>query len=195
MTIELPTGCVLKWTPSLVPQPATSKSAFGTNAQRIVRLGRHWRFDVTLHTMTQAKALEWSVIDEDTDTVLWKIPQSGLQNANEGTPRINGAGQLGTSLEIDNLSSNYVVNKGAFISILTGGRRYVHQVTATHTALGNGDATLQIKPPLRVFPGNNNTVEIAQPKVEGFAMWQNMTRNSRVNNIVRGASFTIEERG
>ncbi len=195
MPITLPTGCVQDWSHRLVPDPAESVSSFGTNRQRFVRLGRHWRFDVQLHAMVQAKALEWSVLDADTDTMVWTIPQDGLQAAGDGMPLVDGAGQLGSTLNVDGLTVGYVIKPGAFISIITSSRRYVYQVTAEATASGVGEAALSIQPPLRVTPNNNDTVEIAAPKVEGLARWSGMTRHRRVGNLVRGLSFTIEERG
>ncbi len=195
MAITLPTGCVQDFTSRLVPPAAESVSAFGTNRQHFVRLGRHWRFDVTLHAMLQAKALESSVLDDDTDTMVWEIPQADLQAANEGTPLVDGGGQLGSTLNVDGITPGYVIKRGAFISITTSSRRYVYQVTAQATASGAGEAALSIQPPLRVSPNNNDTVEIAAPKVEGLASWSGMTRHRRVGNIVRGMAFTIEERG
>jgi hypothetical protein len=193
MPITLPSTDPLNWSAEIVPKPAESASAFGTNRQRFVRLGRHWRFSVTLPLLTQEQALSWSVLDSDTDTMVWSIPQGGLQAAGEGTPRVAGASQLGTTLDVDGLTVGYVVKQGAFISVTTSSRRYVYQVTAQATADGTGAAALSIQPPLRVSPADNDVVEIAAPKVEGLASRQPVSFG--VLHRVSGLSFTIEERG
>lgn len=198
MAVQLPTGCVENWTGRLVPQPTVSKSAFGTNRQHFARLGRHWQFDVQLFTMTQTKALEWVQLENETDTLLWNIPQGDLVAANEGTPLVAGASQLGTSLNIDGVTPGFVIPQGAYISITTSGQRYVYQVTAAVTASTTsptGEATLSIQPPLRVSPADNDVVEISSPKLEGYVNFQGLTHARRADNLVRGVSFQIEERG
>ena len=144
--------------------------------------------------MTQTKALEWVQLENETDTLLWDIPQGDLVAANDGSPLVDGASQLGTSLDIDGVTPEFVIPQGAYISITTSGQRYVYQVTAEVTAT-TGSATLSIQPPLRVSPANNDVVEISSPKLEGYVNFQGLTHARRADNLVRGVSFQIEERG
>jgi hypothetical protein len=198
MPVQLPTGCVLSWTPTLVPGPTRSESAFGTNRQHFIRLGRHWRFDVTLQTMLQTKANEWILLNTETDSVLWDIPQGSLINGTEGTPVVNGASQVGTTLDVDGLTPGFVIPQGAFISVITSSRRYVYQVRTSVTASTSsptGQAAIAINPPLRVSPGDGDTVEIESPKVEGYVDFSGKTYTRRSDNLVRGFSFTVAERG
>lgn len=194
MSIVLPTGCVAGWAPQLVPQAVELRSAFGTNAQRFARLGRHWSIDVDLHKMTRAAADEWADLDEEADTLVWPIEQSALSSA-EGAPKVAGAGQLGNSLDIDGATAGLVIPKGRFVSVVTGGRRYAYQVRSAVTVGGDGTATLPIRPLLRVSPANDDVVEIAQAYLEGFVSWRGMQRQSLLNRLVAGAQFTIRERG
>lgn len=198
MVVQLPTGCVLNWNPSLTPAPTRSESVFGTNVQHFIRLGRHWKFDVTLHTMTQSKANEWVTLATETDTLLWDIPQGSLITGSEGTPVVNGASQTGTTLNVDGLTPGFVIPQGAFISVITSSRRYVYQVRADVTASTSsptGEAAISIQPPLRVSPGDGDTVEIESPKVEGYADFSGLEYVRRSDNLVRGFRFTLTERG
>lgn len=194
MPIQLPTGCFDQWHPQLTPAPTRNASATGTNVQHFQRLGRHWRVTVDLHAMHQAKAEEWADLEDETDTLLWNIPQDTLVAANEGSPRVNGASQTGSSLDIDGATLGFVIPKGAFISIVTNARRYVYKVKAEATAT-TGSATLSIMPPLRVSPNNNDVVEISAPKIEGLVDFAGFPRRRRHDNRVPATSFVIEERG
>lgn len=195
MPIQLPTGCVQDWSPGLVPRPNRNSSATGTNTQHFVRLGRHWRFDVSLHAMIQAKAAEWVDLENETDTLLWNIPQGDLVADNEGSPRVAGGSQTGSSLDVDGITIGFVIPQGAFISIITNSRRYVYKVRAAVTADGTGAATLSIIPPLRLSPLNNDVVEISDPKVEGLVDFAGFPHARRRDNIVPSVAFAIEERG
>lgn len=193
MSIILPTGGVAGWLPRLVPEPNEVRSAFGTHGQRFTRLGRHWAMDVDLHVMTRATADEWTDLDEETDTLVWPIEQNAL-GASEGTPRVNGAAQLGNSLDIDGATPGLVIPKGRFVSVITGGQRFVYQLRAAVTVDGSGEAALPIRPLLRVSPANDDVVEIAAAKLEGYASWRGRRTQSLLNRLCEGARFTIEER-
>ncbi len=193
MPTNLPTTAVVEWSAQIVPPPAESASAFGTNRQRFVRIGQHWRFTVTLPAQSQSTALDWTDLEAPTDTMVWEIPQGDLQAGNEGTPLVDGGGQLGSTLDVDGITPGYVIKKGAFISVISSSRRYVYQVTAEATATGLGEAALSIQPPLRVSPNNNDTVEIATPKVEGLSSADPLTIG--LSYVQRGRRFVIEERG
>lgn len=194
MSINLPTGCVDNWSSSIVPAPTRNASATGTNVQHFARLGRHWRFDVSLHAMTQVKSMEWVDLENETDSLVWTIPQGDLVAANEGSPAVNGASQTGSSLDIDGVTLGFVVPAGAFISIVTNSRRYVYRVRTAIT-LTTGAGTLDIMPPLRISPNNDDVIEISAPKVEGLVNTSGIGHARRRSNIVSGISFTIEERG
>ncbi|XBQ15797.1 MAG: hypothetical protein ABL308_12670 [Oceanicaulis sp.] len=193
MAIMLPSGGVKDWAFRLVPQPTENRSAYGTNLSRSARLGRHFAFDVALTLLDQAEALDWSDLDEETETLVWPIDQGDLQAANEGAPRVAGAGQGGNALDLDGVTPGYVVNKGAFVSVIISGRRYCYTVRAARTADAGGLITLPVRPLIRVPPPDDAVVEIASPKVEGYVTaaplkFEYLHRSA-------GRTFTIEERG
>lgn len=192
MSILLPSGDVLDHTPECVPKPQDSRSAAGGNLQQYVSAGRHWRFSVRLRRLTIARLAAWSELDRPGEIFTWPIDQNDLQAAGEGSPRVNGIGQLGTTLNADGITNGYVINKGAFVSVISNARRYLYRVTASVTADGSGEAALSVFPPLRVPPGDNDVIEIAAPKVDGYVTFEGFTQ---VWNGALPSSFIIEERG
>ena len=194
MAITLPTGKAgLRAVPQLVPAAGLSRSVGAQNLNAVTWHGRHWLFPFYLPAMSQAAALDWSDLEEDAATLVLEIPQGDLQPANEGAPRVKGAGQLGASLEVDGVTASYVVKKGAFISIIINGRRYVYRVKAEATSNGATEVTLSLRPSIRVPPPDNAVVEIAAPKVEGFVLSMSHTLAALYQG--GGATFDIEERG
>lgn len=191
--VVLPTGCVEDFTPRLASRPSRARDAQGIARSNIQQLGKVWAFDVMLHKMLQAKSLEWiAKLNDDTgDGHRWTIPQGSLISGAEGTPRVNLGGQAGTSLNVDGISNGLVIPAGAFVSIITASKRYVYQMASTVTASGTGTATLVFNTPLRVSPANNDVVEIAAPKVEGFVDFNGMSFANRRGFIGGGAQFTI----
>lgn len=192
MTNTLPTGFI-KALSGVLSEPNRNASAFNTNVQHFVRLGRKWTFSLTLRAMSHGEARQFWMLHAN-EPVLCDIVQREAPTINEGTPLVDGAGQLGSTLNVDGLTVGETIEAGRFISIVTNSRRYVYQVTADATASGVGEAALSIQPPLRVIPNNNDTVEIAAPKVEGYVSGFRGFGGAP-NGGVAETSFTIEERG
>jgi hypothetical protein len=166
--------------------------AFGGPVQRLNRKGSRWRATVSLPAMTYADALAWTDLRAEDDTVVLNVPQPGLSTGTPGAPLVKGAGQLGASLLIDGLTVGYVIRKGQFLSVVTGSQRYLYQATAQVTASGAGEATVAIRPMLRVSPADNAVVEIAAPKIEGFVQTPPSFAVNPAFHVVLG--FDIEER-
>jgi len=195
MPIDLPSGCVAEWQPSLTPAPNRSRSAFGTNAQSYVRAGRHWSFSVSLHAMASAKAAEWSELDDESEAVAWPIPQDHLISGSEGAPRVAGGGQLGSTLNIDGVTAGLILPKDLFIAVITGGQRYVYRLKSAVTVSGTGTAALSLRPIIRAVHADNDVVELVSPRVEGFARFTGFVTQPRRGNLTKPTSFTIEELG
>lgn len=166
--------------------------AFGGPTQRLNRKGSRWRAQVTLPPMTYAEALAWTDLRAEADTVVLNVPQPGLEIGSPGTPLVNGAGQLGSSLAIDGLTAGYVVRKGQYLSVVISGQRYLYEATAAVTANGSGQATVAIRPMLRASPPDNAVVEVAQPRIEGFVKTDVMFSVDAARLV--GLTFEIEER-
>ena len=195
MPVTLPSGYVTEWSVRPALQATEAASAFGTNRQRFHRAGQHWAVELKLQPMLPADARQWLKADTQTDTVLWSIPQSDFVAANEGSPRIAGAGQLGSTLNVDGVTSGYDIPAGAFVSIVTNGRRYLYRIEEDATADAGGAAVLSIFPMLRVPPNDNDVVEIAAPKIEGYARWTGLRFQMREGRHTAPTTITIFERG
>src|SRR5690606_36643577 len=108
------------------------------------------------------------LIKAEGEPLILPVPQPGLEVGPAGSPRVNGAGQLGTTLLVDGLTPAYVVRAGQFLSVIVDGRRFVYVATEDVVADGSGAAALKVGPMIRRSPADNAVVEIAQPMIEGF---------------------------
>lgn len=193
MPLTLPTTpAPAQFALELVTARNEATPAFGGPVQRLNRKGSRWRATVSLPAMTYAEALAWTDLRVEDDTVVLNVPQPGLDVGSPGTPLVKGAGQLGSSLLIDGLTAGYGIRKGQFLTVVTGSQRYLHQATAAVTASGAGEATVAIRPMLRVSPADNAVVEIAAPKIEGFVRTPPSFDVNPAFHVVLG--FDIEER-
>lgn len=101
------------------------------------------------------------------DTVLFPVPQPGLIIGNPGAPRIFASGQAGQTLVLTGLTPGYVIRDAQMLSIVIAGQRFLHASTSDAPANGDGNATLQVWPPIRRSPSAGDVCEIAVPLIEG----------------------------
>lgn len=172
MTIALPTSPRAAGAkPRLIGNSVQTDPVVGAAVQRKVRLGSRWSLDVTLPPMDYEAGMAWTadLASSETEEVLLLWPQPSELVGSIGSPVVNGAGQAGTALVVRGAAAGYTFKKGLFFSLVEGGRRYLHQVSAASTANGAGAATLQIKPMLRVAPSDGAFLEFSEPKIQGWA--------------------------
>lgn len=191
--IDLPTGCVEFWDARMAVPPSRAKDGQGVPRSNLNQLHKVWAFEVTLHKLSQTNALKWMArLNNNTgDGHRWTIDQGSLIAGDEGAPRVLLGGQLGTSLNIDGVTADMVIPEGAFVSIVTGGQRYVYQLAADVMASGTGTATLVFNTPLRVSPNDNDVVEIKTPIVEGLVDFGAMGFARRRRFVSGDRQFTI----
>lgn len=181
-------------TPRLVSGRAELRPAWGGDIQRLNRAGSRYAIDVTLPTMTYADAQDWSAIDDETATVTMQIVQPGLDTGAPGTPLVNGGSQSGTSLILDGLTPYYVIRNRQWLTVTTAGRYYAYRAKGETIANGSGQATVTLETMLRAVHANNDVVELAVPRIEGFAtVPEGAWTTSTAGHV--SLSFTIEERG
>lgn len=166
--------------------------AFGGVEQRLNRKGSRYAFDIEMPAIRYEDALAWDDINTETDTVVLALPQPGLALGSPGDTRVNGAGQAGSSLIVDGFSGVYTVGKGWWVSVLSNGQRCLYRTAATSVVSG-GSATLSLRTMLRKPPADNAVVEIAAPKVEGFATVADDCWDFGADRLVR-LKFSIRER-
>lgn len=170
------------------------QGALGGAMQTINRLGDRWALGIEIPPLTPVQAREWSaaLVLALRSGALWKIRQVGSPTGNPGTPAVDGASQAGDLLLARAIEPGYAWRQGQFLSIDTGGQRYVHMVTAAGTADGTGEGEIDIVPPLRVSPGDGDTVELGQPYIEGALVWEGWALDP--DRLARGFAFEIVER-
>lgn len=173
---------------------ATRMPPLGGPVQRINRTGNRWAVDVTLPPMSPADTRRWqaALMAAARSGARWKLRQVGLPVAPLAGVRVNGAGQTGQSLIVDGAPAGGLWAGGQFVSLISGGARYLHQLAAAGSFDATGAGTLPLVEPLRVSPADNDVIDFA-PRIEGLlteapAIEVDETRLGRV-------SFSIEEMG
>ncbi len=181
-------------TPRLVSGRAELRPAWGGDVQRLNRAGSRYAIDVTMPAMTYADAQKWADIDSEDQTVTMRIVQPGINVGAPGTPLVKGGSQSGSVLELDGLHPNYILQKNQWLSVTISGRLYAYRVASTTVVDAAGEADVPLRTMLRVSPADNAVVEIAAPRIEGFATVADGAWTTDTAGHVRLA-FTIEERG
>lgn len=187
-----PGPAAVRWT--LVDFGGTQGGVLGGSSQRVNRLGNRWRCEVAMPPMPPALAREWAAaLSKGLRTgVSWKVREVGTPAGSPGPVLVAGAGQAGFALAVDGGTRGHVIKAGKWLSILTGGRRYLHQTAATLQLSATGTGTLEIEPALRVSPADNSPVEIDIPVIEGL-LGDAPSWSLDETRMVRGFSFVIEE--
>lgn len=172
----------------------TLRGGLGGSSQRVNRLGNRWRVTVAMPPMDPAQGRLWftRLSRALRNGASWRIRQVGTPPGSPGTVLVNGAGQAGAAIALDGFLPGYALRDGQWLSILTGGQRYLYQCAAAVMANASGQATVQIEPPLRVVPADNDPVEIGRPVIEGLLdVPPGLVLDER--RLAAGFSFTIEE--
>lgn len=124
-----------------------------------------------------------------------KWPLVDISQGVPGNPVVDGDDQAGTTLAVRGFNPGYQVKTGYVFHIEDGdGNRYWHEVQAPVIANDDGEAELDIEPPLRAPFEDGDTIEMAKPTFEGWLIG-NPTKATTVDRLVAGTRLTIEEAG
>jgi hypothetical protein len=166
----------------------------GGDIQYVSRLGSRYVLQVSLPPMDFETARAWlaarlrAATEGATVTLSWPQPtQSSL-----GTPLVNGASQLGSSLIADGFTASIAIPQLAYFSFEKDSHTYLHAVTSSGSASGGGAATMNIAPMLRVSPADNAALNFTTPTIEGFMDTGDVEWTMDVLMHI-GVSFTITE--
>lgn len=172
MAVALPTLTKAStFSQRLIDFGAKLTPTLGGPSQYIGRLGNRFAVDVHTPPLDQVGASALlaariaAVTAADTVTLSW--PQPAFEGA-LGTPQVDGAGQLGSTLNAKAMTVGAVIPAFTFFSFVAGGRHYLHVTTEEATVDGAGKAALPIGPLLRASPANNAALEFAAPVIEGL---------------------------
>lgn len=143
--------------------------AIGGAEQELLRKGTRNEIGFTLPPLDDLEAMDWADLTIEGDTVVMTVLQPSLVIGNPGAPLVNGAGAIGASLPVKGLTPGYTIRKGQWLTHLTNsGQRFLYRASAAVTANGSGVAAVPIYGLLRRSPLNNEVIEIAKPRIEGF---------------------------
>ena len=197
MSLTLPDAlsALTDFAPDLVPPARDLRSSEGTSVQRISRLGQHWLFNCQVKAQTYEQALAWAaLLEQSAELMTLKIAQPKLNIGTPGTSvQVDGSGQTGSVLKLKGLPAGYVGKAGQWLSVVTGGRRYVYRLRSNATASGAGIMDAPVNPMIRAAHLNNDVVEVAEPKVTGFVTLRTSASAINVNGHVLIIAFVIEE--
>lgn len=133
--------------------------------QKLQQAVDHWRMVLTLdlrvtseRAALQAFALTLASGDHN---VAMRDYSYSRRGSGAGTPLINGANQVGTSIVTDGwtASATGVLLQGDLIQI----RNQLVMVMADVNANGSGQATLTVRPAVRIAPADNASINTSTP--------------------------------
>lgn len=165
--------------------------AFGGDETELDRKGERYALTFEMPSMSYVESLPWSALSRKGITVVMEVQQPGL-TVQSGNGLVKGAGQTGSALLIDGLDPGDVIKGGQFLSVVTAGQRFLYRAAADVTANGSGEVTITLQEMLRRIPGDNDVVEIIEPKIEGYPRDVSDVRVG-VDHEVR-LVFTVRER-
>jgi len=195
MAITLPsTADVVAMTPRLISRRRDLEPTFNGPTSRVRRIGSRWSIDFELGPLEYQDAMDWvaALTSAEADTVIFPVPQLSFAPGAPGSPLVNGASQLGSTIDLDGFSPSYVATVGQWFNITVSSRLYLYQVATEKTASADVMADLAINPMIRASPANNSAADFTTPKIEGFLSGRE-TGWTVDRGMFVGLSFTITE--
>lgn len=116
----------------------------------------------------------------------------GTPNVANGSPIVvDGAGQAGRFLRVQNVQPAYGFVEGQPISLEIAGQHFFDFVAETAIAGADGKVTIQLSQMLRKPPPAGSVLHVAKPMIEGFLMGNPVTWEIA---LTRRLSFSFEIR-
>lgn len=133
----------------------------GGPTKRIARKGDRWVYKVQCQPMRvdQAGPLTAILNAGLSDKVVCVVRQAGLNLAAYSTGLVVGAANGKTLVHSGGGTTKFV---GQFFSVAKNGVNYLHQITAV------SGTTLTFQPALKVALSGGETLDFANPRIEGF---------------------------
>ncbi len=168
--------------------------ALGGPVQRVNRLGSRFRISVSMPPMTTKTARAWiaRLVMAKTEGARMPLPLLDFNPGAPGTPLITGAGQAGTTLNIDGATPGYAFREGQMFSILTGGKHHLYMLAAETIVGALGTAALPLTTALRRQHADNDPLHVTQPMIEGFVGGDEFMWNLSLERLI-SLQFEIAE--
>lgn len=157
--------------PRLLDFGADLVPPLGGAVQRISRLGSRYAIEVEMPPMKSAElGLQWVARLQrgKAGRAVLEFPQPSLTIAAPGAPTVRANTAGGVSLPLTGLTPGFAFVEGQYLSIIHGGRRYLHMITAAVVAAAGGTADVAIFPMLRTNLTAGDVAEINPPRIEGY---------------------------
>lgn len=172
----------------------------GAETQRVNQLGSRYAVAFTLPPLDNQKVGRIWV------NRLLKAMQEGIRmpyplldfypgnpNRPNGTPIVvDGAGQAGHMLAIQNVQPAYGFVEGQPVSLEIGGQHYFDFVAENAIAGADGKATIRLTQMLRRAPTTGSVLHVAKPMIEGFVMGNPVSWEIALERYI-GLSFEVRE--
>lgn len=199
MTIDMPStlGFVRSSNFYLQTNTQVFESPITRDTQTKQLPGARWVMEVTLRRMKRAEAAKWIAFImklRGRSETFYGFDPDWKTNLGPcgGTPLVKGAGQTGTSLNIDGctLSTLGWMKAGDYFSVGSELKR----LTVDADANGSGETTLTFEPYLRSAPADNAAITVLNPKAvmkltdDSMASWV-----SNENSIYEEKTLTAYE--
>ena len=181
----------------MAPRPISSRNEQRPSSSgpvnRYMQPGTRWAWECVMPPMTYVESLAFDDLLSEADTIIMDILQPGLPTGTPGAPLIDGAGQLGRTLNLKGLTPSYAFRKGQWISFSVGGQLFAYKVRAQAIVNAAGRVALPLLTMLRLPPLNDDVVDVAQPRAEGYPTVDPGSLTIDTDGFVQ-LKFTLEER-
>lgn len=126
------------------------------------------------------------------DGVSIVIPEPGIPYVNYGAaPKVDGAGQLGSFINVKDLTIGATIKKGKWFNLVVNGRIYAYFTTEQVVVDGAGKATLPLYPMIRRSAAANSSFILAEPRIQGLI--KEPLQRKIVRRVGIALSFEVEE--
>lgn len=181
----------------MTPRPISSRNEQRPSSSgpvnRYMQPGTRWAWDCMMPPMPYVDSLAFDDLLSEADTIVMDIVQPGLDTGSPGAPLIDGAGQLGRTLNLKGLTGGYAFRKGQWISFPVNGQLFAYKVRSAIVVDGAGKVALPLLTMIRLPPASGAVVDVAQPRAEGFPSVDPSSLEIGTDGMVQ-LKFTLEER-
>jgi len=172
-----------------------TQSPFTYAQQAVAHSGQRWEVDVTLPAMNRADAEQWvafliSLRGQLGTFTLGDPVGASPRGSAGGTPLVNGASQIGGTLNIDGCTASQTgwLKAGDYIQLGTAGSATLHKVLADVDSNGSGQVSVDIWPYIRTAPSDNASVTVTNT-VGRFRLASNTQNWSIRDTALYGITF------
>jgi len=157
-------------TPALIEFGGWQVSPLGGPAQAVDFPGDRFALSITVPPMDiEPYGRRWiaDLTVARKEGCFFAFPQVEFDVGAPGNTLVSGAVSGGQSLPIRGGTAAYAIRKGQWLSIIHGGRRYLHFARAQLILDAAGAGALPIFPRLRTNLVDGDVIELARPIIEG----------------------------